>query len=67
MENGAFYRYCAACGVRLGSSDFVSGRAFRTGHVIRCVACWRKEFQQLAPPEPVKRRPTDTRRTLTPT
>ena len=67
MGNSPFYRYCAACGVRLGSSDFVSGRAFRSGHVIRCIGCWRKDFVQPSPTEPVKRRPTDTRRSLTPT
>lgn len=37
--SGTFYRYCGDCGVRLGSADFVSGRAVRSGHEIRCVGC----------------------------
>ncbi|RPH52556.1 MAG: hypothetical protein EHM91_00180 [Planctomycetota bacterium] len=67
MGNGPFYRYCAVCGIRLGSSDFVSGRALRSGHVIRCIGCARKDFEPPLPPAPEKGRPTDTRRSLTAT
>jgi hypothetical protein len=64
MGSGPFYRYCADCGTRLGSSDFVSGRACRIGHVIRCMACVKKDLEPQVPPENAKRRPTDTRRSL---
>ncbi len=66
MGNGPFYRYCADCGMRLGSSDFLSGRACRIGHVIRCLACVKRELEPQDPPEAGNRRP-DTRRSLTST
>lgn len=60
--SGTFYRYCAVCGTRLGSADFVSGRAVRDGHDIRCVDCVKQATRNGPPVDPGKRRPTDTRR-----
>ena len=44
MGNQIFY--CSACGTRILSSDFGTGRALRQGHLIRCEDCVRK-----APPK----------------
>lgn len=67
MGSGILYRSCSTCGMRLGSSDFVSGRAVRIGHVIRCMGCVRKDFEPPAAPDPVKRLPpATTRRSLIP-
>ena len=54
---GTFYRYCDVCGTRLGTADFVSGRAVRSDHQIRCKDCVKR-----APEDPPKRRPTNTTR-----
>jgi hypothetical protein len=55
--SGTYYHYCSVCGTRLGSSDFVSGRAVRIGHEIRCKEC-------VTRPSAKRRSTNTTRRTV---
>lgn len=61
--SGTYYHYCCVCGTRLGSADFVSGRAVRAGAVIRCRDCVKRTSDT---PPPKRRSSNTTRRSVVP-